>query len=262
MDISIIVPLYKKIDNLNLILQSLEEQTFKSFEVIIAEDDDADESKQFTENAIKSYFFPIKHISQSDKGFRKNKILNKAIQIAAGDLIVFIDGDCIVHRQFLNQYRENMALNLVLYGRRVMLGKKITLQIMSETEFRQLSMIQLLLSDSNRIEEAVYLPWLPKKNNSKGRLLGCNMGIMKTDLLAINGFDESYVHASIGEDVDIEWRLRLYGAEFRSLKQKAIQYHLYHPIRAMEVDYPINRSILDDKKRIGKYYCDNGINKS
>jgi hypothetical protein len=46
----------------------------------------------------------------------------------------------------------------------------------------------------------------------------------------INGFDERYEAPSIGEDSDVEFRLRLNGIKIVSLNHIAVQYHLYHQL--------------------------------
>ena len=38
----------------------------------------------------------------------------------------------------------------------------------------------------------------------------------------INGFDENYMGPGIGEDSDVEYRLTIAGAEFKSLRNKAV----------------------------------------
>ena len=49
--------------------------------------------------------FEIVHISQEDRGFRKNKALNNALKIAKGNLLIFVDGDCILHHKFIEEYK-------------------------------------------------------------------------------------------------------------------------------------------------------------
>ena len=59
-------------------------------------------------------------------------------------------------------------------------------------------------------------------------LLGCNWGILKKHLVEVNGFDEDYIRAAVGEDTDVEWRLKRSGIGSKSMKNKAIVYHLHH----------------------------------
>lgn len=98
---TVIAAFYNKIDYLKLVLAGFERQTTKEFELIIADDGSA-ENVVLEINKLKSHYtFPIKHIWQEDKGFRKNKILNKAITESETDYLIFIDADCIPHRGFV-----------------------------------------------------------------------------------------------------------------------------------------------------------------
>ena len=106
------------------------------------------------------------------------------------------------------------------------------------------------------------MPFL-KHNKTKDMLLGCNMGINREELLAINGFDEDYVTASGGEDTDIEWRLKhLKNIHFKSMKFKAIQYHLYHRDRFTPAIRAENMQIINSKIEGGAYFCKNGLVKT
>jgi GT2 family glycosyltransferase len=61
-------------------------------------------------------------------------------------------------------------------------------------------------------------------------MLGSNFSLYKSDLLAVNGFDERYQTAGYGEDSDLEFRLRLNNIRFKTLFNIAVQYHLYHKL--------------------------------
>lgn len=75
---TVIAAFYNKIDYLKLVLAGFERQTTKEFELIIADDGSA-ENVVLEINKLKSHYtFPIKHIWQEDKGFRKNKILKQS----------------------------------------------------------------------------------------------------------------------------------------------------------------------------------------
>ncbi len=78
-----------------------------------------------------------------------------------------------------------------------------------------------------RLENPLLKGWAHLK--SRG-LVGCNYSIHKQDLLAINGFDTRYNGPGIGEDTDVEFRLRLAGIEVQPFTHLGVQYHLYHPL--------------------------------
>lgn len=236
--LSLIISFYNKIDFLKLVFAGVENQSFKDFEVIIADDGSNETIVKQLKSLIKKSNFPVKHIWQEDKGFRKNKILNLGILASDADYLVFIDGDCIPHSEFLSEHFINREEKVCLTGRRVNLSRKITNKLNVElikSKFLEQNILSLLLDsifgETIDFEKGIYIKsnWLRKIINKKTRgLLGCNFSIHKKDIMDINGFDERYISPSIGEDSDLQFRLELNGVKIKSLNNIAIQYHLYH----------------------------------
>jgi len=105
MQASVVISYYKNIPNLELLLLALNEQTAKnSFEVIVSEDADDMETVVFLNKIRPTLKFPLFHVAQEDKGFRKCKALNNAVQQAATEFIIFLDGDCIPHKKLVEEY--------------------------------------------------------------------------------------------------------------------------------------------------------------
>lgn len=244
---------------MSLVLQGLLKQSFKEFEVIIAEDNNDPATLRFAQEFQAKAFFPIRAVQQEDIGFRKNRILNEAIKQAAGEIIVFFDGDCIPHSKCLAQHYLNTKDKTILVGRRVMVAKSLTEKLFADNSLKRLSLFNIILAGSTYVEEGIYLPyaWVPRKN--KG-MMGCNFSLKKEGLLEINGLDEDYVKASVGEDADIEWRLLKLGYKIDSLKFKAIQYHLHHDSNYAEDDIQHNLQLMYKKIELNQPYCVNGLN--
>lgn len=261
MKVTVIIGYYKKIDYLELILQGLARQSFEDFEVIIAEDNNEARTLEFITAYQKKVSFPLKVVQQEDKGFRKNRILNEAVSQASGEVLIFFDGDCIPHKECIKEHYLNTTEKGILSGRRVMLSKSITDRLLQSKSFTTISPLALILSGSKHIEESIYLPysWIPKKK--KRGLLGCNFSIQKKALQEINGFDEDYEKAGVGEDSDIEWRLLNLGYTIVPIKFKAIVYHLHHDSNYDESDVQFNTVIMNKKIKEGLTFCTNGLNK-
>lgn len=263
MKITIVISYYKNLRNLKLIFEGLKHQSIKNFEVIVSEDDNNNETVLFLDKEREKYFFEITHLTQDeDLGFRKNIMLNKSIKAAKGETLVFIDGDCVPHRHFVKCYIENSKDNYLLKGRRVMLGEAISKKLLEEKSVKSLNLLSVLLSDSKKKKEAFYTysVCLTTNQDKKG-LLGCNFGIKKKHLLEINGFDEDYLRAAVGEDTDLEWRLKGIGIKSKIVKNMAIVYHLYHKNGYSLEDLNANNKILEKKQKEKKYYCLNGLKK-
>jgi glycosyltransferase involved in cell wall biosynthesis len=103
--LSLIISVYKDVLALDLILRSVQRQSYiGELEVIIAEDCEGKEIQAHINEWRRKYPFSIIHIHQADIGFRKCKILNEAIRKASSDYLLFIDGDCILHNSVLKSH--------------------------------------------------------------------------------------------------------------------------------------------------------------
>ena len=212
----------------------------------------------------------MRHVWHTDKGWQKNIILNKAIQEAGADYIIFTDGDCIPHRHFIREHLLAREKNYVLTGRRVLMSRKVSEYLTVDRVKKGLlekwllpwMIFERILGEGQFIENSIYFRWkcIRKRINKKDRgLLGSNFSVHKSDLLEINGFDERYLSPYVGEDTDLDYRLRMHGCRFRHLKHLAVQYHYFHP--RMEFN-KANYSIFNDNKQRNTGYTPFGIVKS
>jgi glycosyltransferase involved in cell wall biosynthesis len=267
---TVIVSFYNKIDVLQLVLSGFERQSMKNFEIIIADDGSDPQAVEKIQQVILSYPLPLKHVWHADKGWRKNIIMNKAIVAASTGYIIFIDGDCIPHRHFIREHLLAKEKNLVLTGRRVLLSRNVSEFLTArkvrlgylESLLMPWMILERFLGKGEFIENTFYFKWKWIRNriNKKDKgLLGSNFSAHKEDLLAVNGFDERYLSPYVGEDTDLEFRLRLHGCRFKHLKHLAIQYHYYHPRFEFSDS---NNSIFEDTKKRGTAYTPFGILKS
>ena len=273
MKTSLIISVYNKDKELNLIFNALSVQSFKDFEIVIAEDGMNDNMYKLINEWKRKEFFPITHLTQADQGFRKNKILNEAVRRSSSDYLIFFDGDCIPHSDFVNAHFENREENTVLCGRRVNLTKSLSAKINKENilnlNYQKVKLSEVIYSSLNRdkadfnfnVEESFIFKNKTVRNilvNKDEHILGCNFSISKSLLKKINGFDENYEGPGLGEDSDIEFRLRLIDAKFKSVRNLAIQYHLYHP---KTVEEEKNMKYFQEVKKNKVYFCKNGLMK-
>jgi hypothetical protein len=88
-----------------------------------------------------------------------------------------------------------------------------------------------LTGRSLRVEDGIRMPSRLLRTvllrNVRG-MLGSNFSVAKSDLVAINGFDELYDGPGCGEDSDVQYRLSLIGVTGKSLRNLAILYHIWH----------------------------------
>ena len=269
MRVSVMVPTYKDIKALELILNALKCQTYENFEVIIAEDNNDDETKKF----INTYSsdLSIQHISQEDVGNRKARILNKSLSKITGEYVIFIDGDCIPYTNFIESHILLCSSKTVLCGRRVNLGDKVSQDLRKnnitslELEKHYIKYFKYLISDNSRhLEQGLrfrplsLLYKLIRSRDKNIHIVGSNFSCFKEDLFLINGFDEDITGGS-KDDVDLEWRFVMAGLELKSCKFCANLFHLNHPRNSRVDDENIARNEIKKNKLSQKYIAQNGI---
>lgn len=254
-NLSVVIAYYKNTSFLKLVLKGLANQSEKSFEIIIAEDDNTLDINEVLSEIDFINNLNIQHVSQENIGFRKCRILNKAIKAANTHYIVFIDGDCIPHNHFVREYMNLRKYDCV-FGRRVMLRSGFTKSLIKS--HNKLSFFRVLFN-STCTKHSFYLPFRKPSLESNKGIWGCNWGINLRFLEKVNGFDMDYELAGVGEDVDIEWRLRQENVSIFYVKHRPIVYHLNHKVHYNNsvVDKGMKRLALKKEKKIS--FCKNGL---
>ncbi|MFM6976257.1 MAG: glycosyltransferase [Sphingobacteriaceae bacterium] len=264
---SLIISVYKNVRDLKVVLDALAFQTEKRFEIIISEDGNSLEMKTFVENYQTE--FKLTHLSQADIGWRKNQALNNAIRASSSPYLIFIDGDSVLHHRFIENHLRFASPKDILAGRRIKFGVKYSnkLRAMPLLKFEKsiFGNLYALLSDGVKfIEEGIYInPDGPFRFIANKRtvswITGCNFSCYKDALVSINGFDEDYIKPAIGEDVDLTWRWIGLGYQIKSVRNYAVQYHLYHIENWTSQDE--NIAIMEEKKARNAFRCENGLEK-
>ena len=173
-------------------------------------------------------------MSACDKGFRKTIIANKAIIICQSDYLVFIDGDCILERRFIERHFKRKKMGQIQTGRRVKLNEEITRKISKEDIISGKLCKRSFWYDFTEDKKSkhrgkfrsFYYPFinLQKKNYW---IMGCNFSIYKNDLLEVNGYDERIIGRGF-EDDNLSRRLVLKGNKIKRITYEALEYHLFH----------------------------------
>ncbi len=259
MNCSLIITTYNRPEALNLVLLSLLGQTVFPNEVIIADDGSAKPTKDLIDEFSSFDQINIIHSWQKDKGFRLSESRNRAIAQAKYEYIVVIDGDMIMHKDFIKDHKKSAKKNTYIQGGRVLLQPEFTSQIIKTKYFTKPSIFK---NDAKNKLNLFRFPILSsfiasKSNQSLKRIRGCNFSLFKEDILSVNGFNEEF--KSWGkEDSEFVQRLFNKGISRRNLKFSGLQYHLFH-LESSSNDGNIellNKSINENLS-----WCNNGINK-
>lgn len=267
MKASLIISVYKNTRDLKVVLDGLPYQTEKDFEIIISEDGNDKAMADF----IAGYSSPFKiiHLSQADEGWRKNQALNRAISASNSNYLVFIDGDCVLHHQFIENHLRLAEAKGIVAGKRIKLGPKFSekLRLTPLPQFEKMffrNLPALFKDKSEFVEEGIFINpnsfWniIAKKRKMRA-LKGCNFSCFKAALIDINGFDEDYQKPAVGEDADLDWRFKGLGYHLVSARNYAVQYHLHH--KENWSDQEENLALMKRRQEQKTFRCKNGLKK-
>ena len=237
--LSVIICTYNDPRALDLILCALARQSRMPEEVIIADDGSGPETAAVIESWQPRLDTRLEHAWHIDNGFRKSRISNEAVRRATCDYLVFLDGDSIPHRRWVEDHALAARPNRISCGRRVKLSEAISAQVdRSWVEQGRLESLtgpvlwSAVKQETTRYAHAIRLPRLAARivRPRARRLMGVNFSMPREAFVGINGYDEQPgVSARI--DRDVELRLRRCGYRFFPLLQRALVYHLHHPER-------------------------------
>lgn len=97
---AVILSTYNSPGLLELALAGYAAQSTRRFELLVADDGSGPETRRVIEAAA-GHGLHIDHVWHPDEGFRKCAILNRAIERARGEYLIFSDGDCIPAPDFV-----------------------------------------------------------------------------------------------------------------------------------------------------------------
>ena len=110
--ISVILPVFNEEKYIKQTLDSLINQDFTDFEVIVVDDGSTDSTLQITEKTLKNSSLSYKIIHQENSGVSSAR--NKGIYHAEGEYIVFLDGDDYLLTNHLTQlYNPDYDFTLI-----------------------------------------------------------------------------------------------------------------------------------------------------
>jgi glycosyltransferase involved in cell wall biosynthesis len=258
MKLTLIVTTYNWPESLLLVMESIKNQTILPDELIIADDGSGEKTKDLINDFKKDSGLNIIHSWQDDIGFRAAKSRNKAILQSSGDYIILIDGDTILHANFIKDHITNAELGFFIQGSRALLSAKQTKKALAEKKINFSFFTSQLKNRKNSIHSKLLsLIFSNKKNHLQG-IKACNMAFYKSDCLNINGFNNQFEGWG-REDSEFIARLINYGVRRKNVRFNAIQFHLWHNENP-RISLEKNDAILKDTINNRIQWCENGIN--
>lgn len=262
--ISVIVATYNRPDALRLVMQSLLCQTDGHYEILIADDGSKADTADLVKLFQSSSPIALRHVWQTDDGFRLSRIRNLAMQQAHGEYLIFLDGDCIVQPDFVAQHRKLAKSKFMVTGSRILLEKNLTDRLCSSqnwsyNDFKKNALRNRIKGQVNKILPLyIKLPCSKYREYSHfvwRRIKGCNLACWKVDAESIHGFNEDMVGWG-HEDADFVFRLHDHGVHRISGAWATEVFHLWHKMAdksTAEKNAEIVRAQILAKNRISNY---------
>jgi len=225
--VALLISTYNWPKALELVLSSVLRQSKLPDELIIADDGSREDTKEVIESFKSKFNIPLKHIWHEDKGFRKSLILNKAVKNIESEYIIEIDGDIIIHPNFIEDHIKAGQSGYFIQGSRAMITERKAEEILLSKD------IDLSLFSSGIINRfnALRLPLLAGIFSALPynpfHIKGCNMAFWKKDYILINGYHNNFEGWG-GEDYEFGARLLHSGIKNKRLKMAAVAYHIFH----------------------------------
>lgn len=205
-DLSVVVPTYNQADLLRECLRSLAEQTLDppTYEIVVVDDGSSDE----TGGVLEEFQTRVKSIRlPTNRG--RSAARNAGTAAARGQLIVFVDSDVVVRRDFLQAHlqvhrREGSGI--------LSRGPVVLVRTVAE------------VADAR-------IPWI---GASPAYLDTANAALEKALILLAGGFDETFPGYG-WEDFELGMRLRKLGVR-RVFSRQTAAFHVQPPPRWEAID--------------------------
>jgi glycosyltransferase involved in cell wall biosynthesis len=256
---SLIIATYNWKEALALVLATVRAQTTLPGEVLIADDGSRDDTRALLAREAVTFPVPLRHVRQEDDGFRKGRILNEAMSRATGEYLIAIDGDMLIHPEFVRSHVRFARRGWFIQGSRMMMGERATARTLAAG---RRTAGPLSWGVRNRIN-GVHAPFLSRfSRGERGpiyRTRGCNISYWRDDIVRVNGYNED-MEGWGREDTELVARLMNSGVRRRNLKFAAVSYHLHHRTRPTDAD-AANFEIVLEVVRDGVTRCEHGIDR-
>jgi glycosyltransferase involved in cell wall biosynthesis len=244
--VDLIIPTFNKLPRLKLMIQSLEKQTFKNYEVIFIDDGSTDGTGQYIQQS--GFNFTFKYIFQKNKG--RASARNLGLKSSNNEIVIFTDDDVILHPDFIKGHLDAIIENkCVSHGMiyelpflkfftdpaepkidsikdrySLLVESRITKEdidndfILTINKFKRLSSLELLIKELLTGKQGK-CDWLS--------FTGGNIAAPRSWLLDLGGFDNNFSLNWGCEDIELGYRLFLNGKSFL-YNNRAINYHMTH----------------------------------
>ena len=231
LEIAVILGTYQRPQHLERSLASLALQRGAEgkFEVVVTDDGSDDQTPNLVETFARTVDFPVTFTTHPHDGYRLALCRNDGVRKSTAPYLLFSDGDCLFPPDHLRKHLRARRTGVARAGNCVRLDERET----NEIDLAAIATHAYRRIVSRRERRRMTSRWLKdslyqlRPFGVRPKLTGCNIGVWRSDLVAVNGFDESFVGWGC-EDDDLAFRLRSFGVRIRTALGYTYAYHMWH----------------------------------
>ena len=281
MRLSLLVTTFERPDALACVVASIERQTQLPDEVIIADDGSGPSTRRVIEDFQRRFPRIVHHPWHRHDGPRVCRARNVGIAMANGDYIVQIDGDMLLHPEFIADHARAARPGCWVQGTRILLDETRTRELIASNGLAVADAHDAPMTDVNdsavvrtrtfgffsrgiclkRRAYTIHSPTAAMLFRSAANafiaIKGCNQGFWRADLERVNGYNEAMTGWG-AEDKELAARLVHAGVKQSTLLFGGIAYHLHHE-PAPRDRQAINDAILSETRRLRRSRCRMGL---
>ena len=264
---SVIMTTFRSPHYLRQVLSGFAEQTRRDFELVVGEDGRTSETRDVIDHFASTSDIRIRYVTQTHEGFGKTKILNRAIDSAEGEYLIFTDGDCVPRNDFVAEHLRLATPKRFLSGGCYRLQRDLTNRILDgSVAYQDFTDARWLKQDGGEVSKK----WFWVQNNSTiARVLdlatttrptfnGHNASAWKADVVHANGFNHEMRYG--GLDRELGERLENAGVMGMQIRHRAVCFHLDHDRGYVnDKDWTRNRNIRKLVRKTGIVRAQQGL---
>jgi cellulose synthase/poly-beta-1,6-N-acetylglucosamine synthase-like glycosyltransferase len=188
---SVLIPVRNEAKNIGRLLQSLVEQQYKYFEVLLIDDSSEDNTVEIAQAFLSRLDLSILSLSNTERGVspKKNGI-TKALALVKYDLIFCTDGDCVLSQNLLREYNGIFKNEKVKF-----ISGPVTFMEEKSGFWERLWEKVQIIEFASLVGSAAVSIFLKKPNMCSG----ANMAYRKSVFFEVNGYEGNTELAS-GDD--------------------------------------------------------------
>ena len=232
--VSVIVPVYNAEEYIGATLDSIINQDFNSYEIIVVDDGSTDQSPEIISEKLTKSTANYRIIRQDNAGVSSAR--NRGMQEATGEYLVFIDADDYVTGNHLSE----------LYN--------------GETDF---SMVQFIKKENDKLStphrfstESITCDEFIKKELRMEMPFNFWQLMYKASIIKENSirFNPNLIY---GEDIDFALRALLYGDEV-AISNEATYYYIQHSQSAIKTSEYRRFEVIEIFENLAEFYRSQG----